>query len=169
LQVGQVGQLSMTMRLDRVDSIASGGDVLIDYKTGEADINKWQGDRLDEPQLPMYLMTAAPTESIAIVAFAKLKRSMALGFTGVAESGEVAASIPGIDAVNVGRAAKLLKAASWQMLVADWQRAVNALADEFVAGNAVVNPKYGSQTCAYCDLQSLCRVHEQRATELPDE
>ena len=52
-------------------------------------------------------------------------------------------------------------AASWDELVAQWRREIDALGDEFVRGEARVDPKRGLATCRNCDLQALCRVHER--------
>jgi len=39
-----------------------------------------------------------------------------------------------------------------------WEQELLKIAEDFLKGNAVVNPKYGEETCRMCDLSSLCRI-----------
>ena len=55
-----LGTLKLSLRLDRVDQLASGERVVIDYKTGRAAVPSLLGERLDEPQLPLYVTVAEP-------------------------------------------------------------------------------------------------------------
>ena len=41
-----------------------------------------------------------------------------------------------------------------------WEGELTALAQNFVAGRAEVDPKDQVKTCKYCDLGALCRVAE---------
>jgi ATP-dependent helicase/nuclease subunit B len=41
-----------------------------------------------------------------------------------------------------------------------WENALLKLADDYLQGHAAVKPKYGKETCRYCDLSSLCRIKE---------
>jgi ATP-dependent helicase/nuclease subunit B len=56
--------------------------------------------------------------------------------------------------------------ADWDALVAHWRREMEALAGEFLAGEARVSPKSGAKTCALCDQQPLCRVAEKAPAAL---
>jgi hypothetical protein len=58
--------------------------------------------------------------------------------------------IPGVKAAH-----------DWAALTAGWKSALEALARDFAAGRAAVDPKRGLATCRNCDLQTLCRVHER--------
>jgi hypothetical protein len=53
--------------------------------------------------------------------------------------------------------------ARWQAQVAIWERELERLAGEFVAGDARVDPKQPGKTCNGCDLHALCRIHERTA------
>ncbi len=63
--------LELSGRIDRLDKLASGGYALIDYKSGRPTPNAWQGERPDDPQLPLYALSAP--EEIAALAYAKLQ------------------------------------------------------------------------------------------------
>src|SRR5258706_16458984 len=47
-------------RIDRMDRLESGGHAIVDYKTGGGNLTakRWQGERPDEPQLPLYAVSA---------------------------------------------------------------------------------------------------------------
>ena len=49
-----------------------------------------------------------------------------------------------------------------------WQQALLQLADEFLHGEASVDPKHGADTCTYCPLPGLCRVAEARIANEAD-
>jgi ATP-dependent helicase/nuclease subunit B len=68
----QFAGLRFTARADRIDRLADGSTVIVDYKTGLVSKKSWDGDRPDEPQLPIYAVTADPTP--AAVAFAQVRR-----------------------------------------------------------------------------------------------
>ncbi len=156
-----IGRLNMRLRLDRLDHIGGGdgGDAVIDYKTGPAQVKSWLGDRPDEPQLPLYFYTAE--NPVSVVAFARLKRGKTFGFEGVS-AGDVA--IPGVSTVDKNPAMKKIGVDAWAGLGQRWQIALENLATEFSNGIAVVDPKHGALTCKQCDLQSVCRVAEVNTT-----
>lgn len=136
--------LSLTGRIDRMDRLAD-GHALIDYKTGSrVTPNDWMGARPDDPQLPLYAVTAQ--EDVSAVVFAKV-RAGDMKFLGFSEREGV---IPGTKAAR-----------DWAALVAGWKAELETLADEFAGGRAPVYPKRGLSTCRNCDLQTLCRVHER--------
>jgi len=63
--------ITLGMRLDRVDELPDGRLVIIDYKTGDVNINHWEGDRPSDPQLPLYAVTC--DGEVAALAYASLK------------------------------------------------------------------------------------------------
>ena len=72
----EVGGLSFSGRIDRMDRLLEGEmrgtHAIIDYKTGSrVTANDWLGPRPDDPQLPMYAVTAE--EDLSALAFAKLR------------------------------------------------------------------------------------------------
>jgi len=148
-----IGGLALTGRIDRLDRLADGTHALIDYKTGSrVTPNDWLGARPDDPQLPLYAVTAQ--EAVSGVAFAKI-RTGDMKFAGFTTDKGV---IPGAK-----------PAQDWAALVAGWKGELEKLAEEFAGGHAPVNPKRGLATCRYCDLQTLCRVHERFSALTEDE
>jgi probable DNA repair protein len=140
----EVAGMTFAGRIDRMDR-AAGGHVLIDYKTGgNPTPAKWRPPRPDEPQVPLYAVTAK--EEIAAVAFAKLGagRKRFMGFSRDKNF------LPDVDAAK-----------NWPSLLAEWKREAESLGAGFAAGEARVDPKRELQTCRYCDLQTLCRVYEK--------
>ena len=138
------GGLEFSGRIDRMDRLASGGYALIDYKSGRVTPKSWEGGRPDDPQLPLYAVNAG--EPVTAVAFAKLK-------TG------------GMRLMGYSRDDKALPQVKqyrdWDALLAGWKHELDALGTAFAAGAARVDPKRLAQTCRYCDLAPLCRVHEK--------
>jgi ATP-dependent helicase/nuclease subunit B len=156
-----LGRLKLNTRVDRVDRLADGGRVVIDYKSSVADPRDWLGGRPDEPQLPIYAVTGPQLP--AAVLFAQLLTGD-LRYRGFTEQEGVA---PGVGAYNATRK-KPDDPRDWPALLAHWQAAVTALADEFVQGEARVDPKYKADTCRYCHLHALCRIHERDGLNMED-
>jgi len=140
-----IGGLELQGRIDRMDKLADGTYALLDYKTGSrATPNDWLGPRPDEPQLPLYAITAK--EHISAVVFAKLRRGdMKMAGFALREK-----EFPGVK-----------QAKSWSGLMQTWKVELENLATGFAEGSAQVDPKKGLATCRNCDLQPLCRVHER--------
>jgi probable DNA repair protein len=155
------GGIAIDSVVDRVDTLEDGERVFIDYKTGNAELRQWFGDRPDEPQLPLY--SAASDVPVAAVLFARL-RTKALDFTGVARRAGIVPEVPAFSATR--EAAALATAQPWEALFAQWRRVLEALGESFRLGDAHVDPKDGPRTCEYCDLKSLCRIHERTANTL---
>ena len=145
-------QFPITIKADRMDRDVEGHRILIDYKTGaKQSPAKWLGERMEEPQLPLYAIAAELTEQDA-VAFATLRSGDQMGFEGL--SGEDT-GIKGI-AVCDG---KYNRPESWTTLLDQWREHTNALASEFANGESEVTPR-DPKACAYCGLEAVCRVEE---------
>lgn len=148
-----LGGLQLNIRADRVDQLECGELVILDYKTGECSPSDWEGPRPDEPQLPLYAVTASAP--VAGVFFGRLKTG-ALGFRGLADSEGIVPEVR----VPDGRP-------SLEKTIAEWREVLNRLGSEFKAGQAIVNPKQPGKTCRHCALPALCRIG-QAAAELED-
>lgn len=56
---------------------------------------------------------------------------------------------------------KFIKIANWLDLKDLWYKNLYKTAKNFQAGIALVDPKYGKQTCRLCDLKYMCRIFEK--------
>jgi len=150
--------LKVNMRIDRIDEIEDGRLIILDYKTGQVSIRGWDGERPDDPQLPLYAVSS--DGEIVAIAYAGLKQGE-YGFAGLAADDGL---LPDVDAA----VDKQTKAPNWDARLEEWKTVLQRLAREFQDGRAIVDPK-NTQTCRYCDLHTLCRIHELRTTNLVDE
>jgi probable DNA repair protein len=147
-----LGGLMVNARIDRIDQLADGRCVIIDYKTGIPSEADWFGPRPEEPQLPLYAV--AVERPLAAVLFGQVVRGDAR-FRGVAAVDGVA---PGVKPHDQHRYTR--ESASWEAMIAAWQSVLTRLAQDFRAGHAAVDPK-DAATCQYCECAPLCRVYER--------
>jgi len=143
-------------RVDRIDRLSNGNQVIIDYKTGRADVAQWLGERVEEPQLPLYI--SAATADVDAVSFAKIRRGES-GYTGLSKDDGI---LPGTKAFTETKYAN--DYASWEALLNAWRERLGVLIKEFRCGVAKVEPR-DVNCCRYCDLHSLCRIHEIRSNQ----
>lgn len=149
-----VAGVSVSTRLDRVDRLADGGLVVLDYKTSrEVDAGDWLDERPEEPQLPLYAASGA-TEPSA-VAFVQLHPRQ-VRFEGLSRAAGI---LPGVPSLGESRAAAG-RYADWRALLESWRAVLEAIAAEYLAGRADVAPKNYPGTCRHCDFPTLCRVGE---------
>lgn len=159
LQVA-VGRLPIRTRVDRIDLLGDGSLAILDYKTGRCDISQWFDERLTEPQLPVYCLSRAPGRIEAVLLAQVRSRAKECGFRGVTRSDE---AWPGLAEGNTG---KIFETQGWQDfddLLRHWQEALERLGNAFVDGDATVDPVSQDAACRFCDLTSLCRIHERGA------
>ncbi len=156
LEVVNLGALRFFIRIDRIDKIESGEEILIDYKTGKVSISDWFGVRPNNPQLPTYCLTRNPKPSA--LAFAII-RPESIHYSGLIDENIVGSSskpIPGLKtAQQMNRSGS---EPTWHEQCQTWKTTIERLGKDFSEGIADVDPKDGANTCRTCSLQMLCRI-----------
>lgn len=146
----QLGALSLNMRIDRIDDLGEGRKLIIDYKTSSnLKITDWLGSRMDAPQLPLYAQLDR-TNTVGI-AYAEVTMNQSK-YKGISDDD--------LEIKGIKPAEKATQGMDWRALNADWEASLQALSADFCNGKADVDPKEADNTCQYCQLQPLCRVHE---------
>jgi ATP-dependent helicase/nuclease subunit B len=173
-----IAGLTLKLRLDRIDRLSDGSLLVIDYKSGNVSPKLWEMPRPEDVQLPLYagfgldeeLRTQIEQESCAEesengddtaaplggLVFAKV-RTGGIEFAG--RVGDAKATL----LQRLNSASGLVKKKFTAEELMDWRDYIEDLARAFLAGAADVNPREYLKTCERCELQALCRVHENRA------
>ena len=149
-----VGGLRLRLRADRVDRVADGKRLLLDYKSGEVATKDWEGERPGEPQLPLYAVFGN-VEDVAGVLFARIR----VGETDI--EGCVKDARAELFA-NAQASSRLVKNPYNDAMRDEWSAALLNLAEDFLRGEAQVDPKEQRKTCRFCAMPGLCRVAELR-------
>jgi ATP-dependent helicase/nuclease subunit B len=160
LQDVNVGGLKLRLRADRIDQVADYQRLLLDYKTGTVTPADWKVPRPSDPQLPLYA-AFGNVEDLCGVLFARIR----VGETCI--SGMVK-DVRTQLTVDIKGTSSLIKHPYSDVVRDEWSEALLSLANDFLRGEAMVDPKDGRSTCKYCQLPGLCRVAERPAA-LEDE
>ncbi|MBS0417105.1 MAG: PD-(D/E)XK nuclease family protein [Proteobacteria bacterium] len=145
-----VSGAQMNVRIDRLDTLGSGGHAILDYKSGRRTTADWYGERPSHPQLLAYL-AALGDEVVAMATVNVTAREVR--FDGIASSGQLLPKVRGVEP-PVGDAS----GDAWQVRRREWMACVERLAASFLAGRALVDPKPGA--CDWCHAVSVCRVSD---------
>jgi len=156
-RVVTIANLAITLRVDRIDEVIDTSHhinhLIIDYKTGHTNsIKHWFGDRLEEPQLPLYCITAT-THAPMNIAFAEIN-PINLGFKGISQNDLEIENIALISDISYS------ENRPWKEQAITWQNTLEKLGSDFANGYAAVDPKLEIETCRYCHLHAFCRVYE---------
>ena len=151
------GPLELSLRLDRIDELADGRLAIMDYKTGNGNIDPrpdWMRARPVGLQLPFYAaVLARGGTQVAALVLARLHareiqaRGLAdsdLGLDGLAGLGDWPA----------------FAHYTWDQLMDEWRRVIHGLADEFVGGHAA-NRSARPDDLQYCDVLPFLRLTEE--------
>jgi probable DNA repair protein len=159
----QIAGLAFDLRLDRIDRLNDGTELVIDYKSGNVSPGAWELPRPDDVQLPLYAGFALDRDSEALggLVFAKV-RAGEMKFAG--HVGDAAATL---FAGKKGNNPLVRNPFTLEQLL-DWRKCIEQLARDFLAGRAEVDPRDAPKTCERCGLQCLCRIQE-RAAQLEDD
>ncbi|WP_428821158.1 PD-(D/E)XK nuclease family protein [Microbulbifer sp. MCCC 1A16149] len=123
--------LTFTLRLDRLDSLVDGEQLVIDYKTGQTSVSDWLQERVREPQLPLYALFHPQAKAVA---FGAVKN----GSCKYQGCGELTHPINGIKSVADSQKEKEPELIQWDQLKQHWQRALEGLAEEYKTGHATL-------------------------------
>ncbi len=146
----ELAGLPLQLRIDRIDRLADGSVMLIDYKTGESSTRNWTGDRPREPQLPLYALSSR--KKVEALGFAQLN-ARDVRYKGASDSSSPA---PGVRPVA---SQKLDLPTEWPDLLEHWRQVLESLARDFMDGRATVDP-LDSNAYNYSGLEPLNRIAE---------
>ena len=150
--------IRVKMVVDRIDRLADGRQVIIDYKTGASiDTKNWAAQRITEPQLPIY--AALVNDQVAAVVFAKVLLDKP-AFAGVADETDI---LPGVAGLGDSKQ-KIFDPAEfpdWIALITRWRERLHAVAGEVKAGQAAV-AFADEKDLQYCEVLPLLRLPERR-------
>ncbi|HSH40789.1 MAG TPA: PD-(D/E)XK nuclease family protein, partial [Arenicellales bacterium] len=145
----ELAGVSFRVRADRVDELADGRRLIIDYKTGRlAGTRSWTQARITEPQLPMYALGLEG--EVAALALAGVRRGEC-ALRGIADGDDVLPSLAAVQDLELPDMASLRT---------HWASALARLAQGFRQGDARVDP-IDADACRLCDVHALCRIFER--------
>lgn len=128
----QLEELVIKIKIDRIDQINNTDNlIIIDYKTGRSLINI---SNLADPRID------EPQLLIYSLCLANIRQLM-LGI--------------------INEQPRWIKITNWLESKDIWYKNLYKIAQDFQNGNAMVDPKYGEQTCRLCDLKYMCRIFEK--------
>lgn len=150
-RVVDLGGVQIRVQLDRVDRLADGSYAVIDYKTSpRLKPAAWMGERPQLPQLPLYVR-AIGAPSVSAVAFGIVCKG-GTRYSGYVGADGVFSQLESFDPKHK----RFREYPDWQALLTQWQRRLEALAQEHAAGDARLAPD-PSRACEFCHLPGLCR------------
>jgi len=153
-----VGPVEVGLKLDRMDKLANGALLVIDYKTGQVARRSWNPARPGDMQLPLYATFGG--ENIDGVAFAQLS-VQDVKYEGLADESVALDGV--IEPDSLKGQARFKNAAgevveNWLELKEEWQRSLLELAESFAAGECSINPRKADK--AEGQFAVLTRVYD---------
>jgi ATP-dependent helicase/nuclease subunit B len=137
------GPVSLQLKLDRLDRLASGQEFVIDYKTGQVKRQDWNPAKVRNLQLPFYVTVVAPKADA--VAFAQVSvQGIEFDGVGVDSTGIAGIRSPGRKQVvqvryQFPQTADVIE--SWDELRDEWAMLLLDLAEQFARGDFRLDPK----------------------------
>ncbi len=156
-------------RIDRIDELPDGREVVLDYKSGHVDKIDWLESRPKDPQLLIYSIAG----EYDAISFARVSPDECR-FIGLSSRPGLLPGIKGFE--KDGSSEKVSPGADWQELVDEWRDIVERLAGDFLSGITTVDPIRGvlmhgtrNSVCSFCEIKPFCRVFEAEAAIAEDE
>jgi probable DNA repair protein len=152
----EIGELSLDLRLDRIDQLNDRSLLVVDYKTGAVSPSSWNVPRPDDVQLPLYGGFALDQDAeLGGFVVAKI-RAGDVCFTG--RVGDVGATL----GFALRNSSSLKKNQFKAEQLMEWRDEILRLARDYFDGRADVDPRNQKLTCDRCGLQTLCRIQEMQ-------
>ncbi|MFJ5445498.1 PD-(D/E)XK nuclease family protein [Methylobacillus methanolivorans] len=159
--------VEITLIIDRIDQLADGRRIVIDYKTGrKPDTKNWAQSRITEPQLPVYaafvLATQDPADEsaeVAAIAFAMVKLEEH-AFAGLASDG-VLPAMPVLDDKKTRDVFPEGDFPDWHSVLEHWHTSITNVVNELKRGEAAVVLQ-DEKELAYCEVLPLLRLPERQ-------
>lgn len=153
----RIAGLPLRVKIDRIDELDDGSQVIIDYKTGSrVSAGSWTGERPVEPQVPLYCISHDNVSAGILAQVHRRTRRM----YGLAREADIA---PGVSVHAPGG-----DIPDWDALLDHWRAQLELLAREILDGLARVEPR-DRTACEYCDLPALCRIQAGAGSDEDDE
>ena len=154
-RVGSIAGIKFNYIIDRLDMTDDGRTFIVDYKTGNVNRKDWTSEPIKSPQMPLYAvaLSSAKNKPMSGIAYGSVRQD---------EHKFIELSEQGIFRKANKRTEndELL----WQQSCEQWPVIFDQLANDFLSGEAHVNP-IDESTCQYCDLHSVCRISQLKAQE----
>ncbi len=152
-----IGGIRIKTRMDRLDRLKNGQAVIIDYKTGagiDSVDSLWMGERITEPQLPVYSYNLGDKTSGVVLAQVNPR---AFRFHGIISSDEIAPR------GNRLKTPEQLSRSGMKDIIDQWSEKLEIISREIKEGLALVDPleQPGNKTCRHCDFMALCRIKDR--------
>lgn len=148
------GTAGLSLRVDRIDRLADGNLIIFDYKTGRPETFRAHEERPRRPQLPAYAVVTG-ARAAAVTALYLTREGLRL--RGAADRD---GRLPGLKAPAP-------ELPDWTTLLERWRGALDGLLEEFLTGDARVQPL--PDACGHCHLRLACRVRAESGIESPGE
>ncbi len=141
----------LNVRIDRLDALESGGNAILDYKSGRRAAADWYGERPSHPQLLAY-QAALGADIVAMATVNVTAREVR--FDGIAHSSQLLPKVKGVQGPGGD-----FTGDPWQLRTEEWRRRIEGLAVAFLEGRAPVDPVPGA--CDYCHAIGICRISDR--------